>query len=62
MTYFKLFLMWIGFVSIASLFGEYIVSRPVHGAIQLISFIGLIGVFKYLVDETVNFLFKNKTK
>jgi len=54
--------MWLGFVAVTSVFGEYIVSREVHSAIQLISFIGLIGVFKYLVDETVNFLFKNKTK
>lgn len=60
MTYFKVLLMWVGFIAITSIFGEYIVSREVHGAIQLISFIGLVGVFMYLSGETVNFLFKNK--
>lgn len=58
MKYFKLFLMWLGFVAVTSVFGEYIVSREVHGAIQLISFIGLVGVFMYLSGETVNILFK----
>ena len=59
MKYFKLFLMWCGFITMASLFGEYIVSRELNGFLQLLSFIGLVGVFMYLVDETLNKL-KNK--
>ncbi len=50
--------MWCGFITIASLFGEYIISRELNGFLQLLSFVGLVGIFMYTVYETVN-LFKN---
>jgi hypothetical protein len=58
MKYFKLFLMWCGFITITSMFAEYIISRELNGFLQLLSFVGLVGVFMYTVHETVN-LFKN---
>jgi len=62
MKYFKLFLMWLGFIVIASIFGEYIVSREVNGFLQLLSFVGLLGVLMYVINETIKILTKNKTK
>jgi hypothetical protein len=59
MKWFKLFLMWLGFIAIASIFGEYIVSREVNGFLQLLSFVGLIGVLIYVINETIN-SFKTK--
>ena len=38
----------------ASLFGEYIVSRELNGFLQLLSFVGLVGVFIYVISETIN--------
>jgi hypothetical protein len=58
MKYFKMFLMWCGFITIASLFGEYIISRELNGFLQLLSFVGLVGIFIFTIYETVN-LFKN---
>jgi hypothetical protein len=52
--------MWLGFIAIASMFGEYIVSREVNGFLQLLSFVGLIGVLIYVSSETMSILFKNK--
>lgn len=54
--------MWLGFVAIASIVGEWVVSREVNGYLQLISFVGLIGVLMYITNETMNILFKNKEK
>lgn len=62
MKYFIVFLMWLGFVAIASIVGEWVVSREVNGYLQLISFVGLIGVLMYITNETMNILFKNKEK
>lgn len=53
MKYFKLFLMWLGFIVIISLFGEYIISREVNGFLQLLSFVGLLGVLMYIINETI---------
>lgn len=58
MKYFKLFLMWCGFITITSMFAEHIINRELNGFLQLLSFVGLVGVFMYTVHETVN-LFKN---
>jgi hypothetical protein len=58
MKYFKIFLMWCGFITITSLFGEYIISRELNGFLQLLSFVGLVGIFIFTIYETVN-LFKN---
>ena len=60
MKYFKVFLMWMGCIAIASMFGEYVVSREVNGFLQLLCFVGLVGVLIYLTNETANILFKNK--
>lgn len=60
MKYFKLFLMWLGFIAITSIYGEYIVSREVNGFLQLLCFVGLLGVLIYLTNETARILFKNK--
>ena len=62
MRYFKLGLMWLGFIVITSLYGEYIVSREVKGYLQLLGLVGLVGVLIYLGDITTNNLFKNKNK
>jgi hypothetical protein len=61
MTYFKLGLMWLGLVVIISIFGEYIVSREVNGYLQLLSFVGVIGILIYVINETYK-IFKNKKK
>ena len=58
MKYFKLFLMWLGFITITSMFAEYIISRELNGFLQLLSFVGLVGIFIFVIHETVN-LFKN---
>lgn len=60
MEYFKLFLMWLGCIVTTSMFGEYIVSREVNGFLQLLCFIGLVGVLMYLINETYKILFKTK--
>ena len=62
MRQFKLGLMWLGFIVITSLYGEYIVSREVNGYLQLLGLVGLVGVLIYLGDITANNLFKNKNK
>jgi len=59
--FFKVFLMWLGFITIGTMFGEYIVSREVNGFIQLLSFVGLVGVLMYVINETIK-LFKKEEK
>lgn len=59
MTYFKLGLMWLGLGVIISIFGEHIVSREVNGYLQLLSFVGAIGILIYVINETYK-IFKNK--
>lgn len=60
MKYFKILMMWIGFIVMTSLYGEYIVSREVNGFIQLLGFALLVITLIFLGDETVNLLIKNK--
>jgi hypothetical protein len=62
MKYFRLFLMWCGFITMTSMYGEYVVSREVNGFLQLLGFIGLFGVLMYIGGETIKTLTKNKTK
>jgi hypothetical protein len=62
MTYFKLFLLWLGFMVTTSVFGEYIISREVNGFLQLLCFVGLLGVLIYLTNETIKTFIKNKEK
>ncbi len=59
MKFFKVFLMWLGFITIGTMFGEYIVSREVNGFLQLLSFVGVVGILIYVINETIE-LFKNK--
>jgi len=61
MKYFKLGLMWLGFIAIASWFGEHIVSREVNGFLQLLSFVGVVGILGYVINETIK-LFKKEEK
>jgi hypothetical protein len=61
MKYFKLLLKWLGFIAITSMFGEYIISREVNGFLQLLSFVGVVGILIYMINETID-LFKTKTK
>jgi hypothetical protein len=61
MKFFKVFLMWLGFITIGTLFGEYIVSREVNGFLQLLSFVGVVGVLMYVINETIK-LFKKEEK
>jgi hypothetical protein len=53
MKYFKLGLMWLGLVVIASMFGEYIISREVNGFIQLLGFVGMFGLLILVGNETI---------
>lgn len=62
MKYFKLVSLWLFLIWLSTLFGEYIVSREVNGFLQLLSFVGLLGVLMYVINETIKFLTKNKTK
>ena len=64
MKYFKLFLMWLGFITIASMFGEYIINREVNGFIQLFGFVGMFGLLILVGNETIKQLinFKKEEK
>jgi hypothetical protein len=56
----KIFLMWVCLIALASLYGEYIVSREVNGYIQLLGFVGMVVLFGYVINETIKFLTINK--
>ena len=60
MKYFKLFLMWVGLMAVMSMFGEYVVSREVNGFLQLLGFVGMVGLLMYVGNETIKILFKTK--
>jgi hypothetical protein len=62
MKYFRLVSLWLLLIWLSTLFGEYIVSREVNGFLQLLSFVGLLGVLMYIINETIKILTKNKTK
>ena len=62
MKFFKVFLMWLGFIIITSIFGEYVISREVNGFLQLLSFVGLVGVFMYVGNETIKLFNKKEEK
>jgi hypothetical protein len=62
MKYFKLVSLWLFLIWLSTLFGEHIVSREVNGFLQLLSFVGLLGILMYVINETIKFLTKNKTK
>lgn len=52
--------MWVCLITLASLYGEYIVSREVNGYIQLLGFVGMVVLFGYVINETIKFLTINK--
>jgi predicted branched-subunit amino acid permease len=58
MKYFKIFLMWIVFITIGTYYGEYVVSREVNGFIQLLGFVGMAGLLVLVINETIKLLNK----
>jgi hypothetical protein len=52
--------MWVGYLVLTSMFDEYVVSREVNGFLQLLSFVGMVGVLMYIGNETIKILFKTK--
>jgi hypothetical protein len=59
--YFKVFLMWTALIATATYYGEYVVSREVNGFIQLVGFVGMVGLLALVVNETIKLL-NNKNK
>jgi hypothetical protein len=59
MKYFRVVSLWVLFIWLNTLFGEYVVSREVNGFLQLLSFVGVVGILIYVINETIE-LFKNK--
>jgi hypothetical protein len=45
--------MWLGLITITSLYGEYVVSREVNGFIQLSGFVGVFGLLILVGNETI---------
>jgi hypothetical protein len=62
MKYFKLILIWLGFIVLMSMFGEYIISREVNGFFQLLCLAGVVWIFIYVVDETFDLITNKKNK
>lgn len=58
MKYFKLFLLWTFVVAITGLFGEYVVSREVNGFLQLLGFVGMVGLLLLVINETIKLINK----
>ncbi len=54
--------MWLGFITIGTMFGEYVVSREVNGFLQLLCFVGVVGVLMYVINETIKLFNKKKEK
>jgi len=54
--------MWLGFIAITSWFGEHIVSREVNGFLQLLCFVGVVGILIYVINETKKLLTKKQRK
>jgi len=60
MKYFKVFVLWLAFIVLITSFGEYVISREVNGFIQLLCFVGVIGLGIFIVDKTINLISKSK--
>jgi hypothetical protein len=58
MKYFKVFLMWIALIAGTTYYGEYVVSREVNGFIQLVGFVGMVGLLTLVVNETIKVINK----
>jgi hypothetical protein len=44
------------------MFGEHIISREVNGFLQLLCFVGVVGVLMYVINETIKLFNKKKEK
>jgi hypothetical protein len=62
MKYFRVVSLWVLFIWLGTLFGEYVVSREVNGFLQLLSFVGLVGVLMYVINETIKLFNKKEEK
>jgi len=58
MKYFKVFLMWTALIATSTYYGEYVVSREVNGFIQLVGFVGMVGLLALVVNETIKVINK----
>jgi len=58
MKYFKVFLMWVALIATATYYGEYVVSRELNGFIQLVGFVGMVGLLALVVNETIKVINK----
>jgi hypothetical protein len=62
MKYFRVVSLWVLFIWLGTLFGEYVVSREVNGFLQLLCFVGVVGVLMYVINETIKLFNKKKEK
>jgi hypothetical protein len=56
MKYFKLFVLWLVFIMLITNFGEYVISREVNGFIQLLCFVGVVGLGIFIIGKTINLI------
>ena len=50
--------MWTALIATATYYGEYVVSREVNGFIQLVGFVGMVGLLALVVNETIKVINK----
>jgi hypothetical protein len=50
--------MWTALIATATYYGEYVVSREVNGFIQLVGFVGMVGLLALAVNETIKVINK----
>jgi hypothetical protein len=62
MKYFRVVSLWVFFIWLGTLFGEYVVSREVNGFLQLLSFVGVVGILIYVINETIKLFNKKEEK
>jgi hypothetical protein len=46
---------------VTTYYGDYVVSREVNGFIQLLSFVGMVGLLAFVGNETIK-VFRNNKK
>jgi hypothetical protein len=46
---------------VTTYYGDYVVSREVNGFIQLLSFVGMVGLLTFVGNETIK-VFRNNKK
>jgi hypothetical protein len=52
--------MWLLFIVVTTYYGDYAVSREVNGFLQLLGFVGMVGLVAYVGNETIKVLTNNK--